>query len=414
MDSHVLFEQLSGESCHTLSVGQIVAAKVFKVDYDRNEVLCRLESGVIGVIKNFRAQFNQIVRCRVISLDYEKFLVRLDASEEALEKDPLDQVQPSEPWDPDLDLSSLRQEVINQGSSKKTSRDRRSIKHPLFKNMTWKQAEDYLVDKELGDAVIRPSGQGYDHITISFRFAGGVVFHMDVHDVENTGVEREKVVRLGKKLVVGKPGFYFEDINEILARYVEPLAYHAQLVTESKKYFKGNKEEMGEALRKQKEMRSGIVPYLVCVSVDHPGYFVLGFMPNQRAKHEYFCVEPEGYRFRQMKFRKLDDLINEFKKNPTGKMSQPRSRTSTARPTSSTTGPGSYFDEQRSDTYGSSYKGAGGGGGGRGRDDRFGGSAARPSSSGGQQGGFPPDYSRPPSTNWGNDRNASNWGGRDR
>jgi len=40
------------------------------------------------------------------------------------------------------------------------------------------QAEEYLKDKPVGEVVFRPSGLGFDHLTMTFKLAEGVCCHV--------------------------------------------------------------------------------------------------------------------------------------------------------------------------------------------------------------------------------------------
>ena len=54
----------------------------------------------------------------------------------------------------------------------------RFVKHPAFKAFGSKDAENYLALLQHGDAMIRPSSKGADHLTVTWKVADGVYQHM--------------------------------------------------------------------------------------------------------------------------------------------------------------------------------------------------------------------------------------------
>ena len=46
---------------------------------------------------------------------------------------------------------------------------RRVIVHPAFQNISFKEAEKLLKDMDQGDAIIRPSSKGNDHLTVTWK-----------------------------------------------------------------------------------------------------------------------------------------------------------------------------------------------------------------------------------------------------
>ena len=53
---------------------------------------------------------------------------------------------------------------------------RRVIVHPAFQNISFKEAEKLLKDMDQGDAIIRPSSKGSDHLTVTWKVGYPAVY----------------------------------------------------------------------------------------------------------------------------------------------------------------------------------------------------------------------------------------------
>ena len=67
---------------------------------------------------------------------------------------------------------------------------------------------------------MRPSSKGVGHLTVTWKVADDQYQHIDV--TEEGKSENGLTSDVGKKLLIGKREF--EDIDEILATYVTPMA----------------------------------------------------------------------------------------------------------------------------------------------------------------------------------------------
>lgn len=95
----------------------------------------------------------------------------------------------------------------------------RIIQHPAFKNIGYGECVRILrgADVDIGEVIIRPSSQGNDHLTVTWKVYDTVLQHIDVLEEK-----KPNVFSLGKRLII--QGEDFEDLDEILARYVAPMA----------------------------------------------------------------------------------------------------------------------------------------------------------------------------------------------
>lgn len=129
----------------------------------------------------------------------------------------------------------------------------------------------------------------------------------------------------------------FEDLDEIIARFVQPMAQNARDIVshayfteppidqpptdveqEQKRYAPmENFEYIEQHLRSDKAGNPKRIPYLLTPTHRQIGKFMLSYMPGSHARHEYVTVTHKGYRFRyrsnERDFPTLNSLFNWFK-----------------------------------------------------------------------------------------------------
>ncbi len=108
----------------------------------------------------------------------------------------------------------------------------------------------------------------------------------------------------------------YEDLDEILARFIQPMASSARDIISHKCYRKadgGNKDTLKKLLREEKAKNPKRHPYLFSASKELPGKFVLAYQPGSRPRYEYITVIPDGFRYRSKVHTTLDLLLNWFK-----------------------------------------------------------------------------------------------------
>jgi len=181
--------------------------------------------------------------------------------------------------------------------------------HPSFHNIDYVKAEKKLAEMNNGDAIIRPSSKGINHLTLSWRVYEGITAHVDI-------IEENKVnaFSIGKQLYINKEAY--EDLDEILARYVHPMASLAQEII-SFKYFiyadGAQKETLESLLNEEKKKQPNKIHYFLSPSKEMPGKFALAYLPKSKPIIEFVTVTPEGIRYRKNLFRSLNSLMRWFK-----------------------------------------------------------------------------------------------------
>lgn len=110
----------------------------------------------------------------------------------------------------------------------------------------------------------------------------------------------------------------YEDLDEILARYVQPIAASARDMLNHKCYKKadgGNPENLKKLLRDEKSKNPKRIPYFFSASKQLPGKFCLAYQPGSRPRIEYVTVIVDGYRYRNKTLRSINELIKWFKEH---------------------------------------------------------------------------------------------------
>jgi transcription elongation factor SPT6 len=127
---------------------------------------------------------------------------------------------------------------------------------------------------------------------------------------------------LGKRLIID--GEEFEDLDEILARYISPMASYVREVITHKNY--RDLADLDDAstpdkirlsvenlLINEKSKNPSKIPYFFTCCIERPGKFMLSYMVKLKALSECFTITPEGFRFRQKMFRTFNELVAWFK-----------------------------------------------------------------------------------------------------
>ncbi|XP_033218943.1 transcription elongation factor SPT6 isoform X2 [Belonocnema kinseyi] len=284
----------------------------------------RLDNGVSGYIhiKNLsdkhvanpeeRVGIGQIIHCRITKIEVEKFAVECTSKSSDL-ADKKNEWRPQK--DPFYDNESEEKDRQAEEDSKKVKQRqtyvKRVIVHPSFHNIGFSDAEKLLKNMKQGDAIVRPSSKGADHLTVTWKVTEDVHQHIDVREEG-----KENAFSLGQRLWIGNEEF--EDLDEIIARHINPMASYASELLDFK-YYKPNvlgvKEKAEELLKEQKKANPGGIPYILSAAKNIPGKFLLSYLPRVQCRHEYVTVSPDGFRFRGQMFGRVVDLVRWFKEH---------------------------------------------------------------------------------------------------
>lgn len=276
-----------------------------------------------------RVREGQTVHCRVLKIDVERFSVDCSSkSSDLLDKNNEWKPQKDACYDQDAEDLDLRKDKEQKKTKERMQYVKRVIVHPAFHNISFTEAEKLMDNMGQGEVIVRPSSKGSDHLTVTWKVADGIYQHIDVREEG-----KENAFSLGRSLWI--QGSEFEDLDEIIARYVTPMAGHARDLI-SFKYFKplgGIRDKAEELLKEEKAKNPNKIHYIISAARSYPGRFLLSYLPRTKCRHEYVSVTPDGYKYRQRMFDSLGGFLKWFKEHfseppPLG---TPVGRTSVAR-----------------------------------------------------------------------------------
>ncbi|EFA74515.1 SH2 domain-containing protein [Heterostelium album PN500] len=342
-----IFSWLTGETDQTLRIGTLVSVTTYK---NLDGVKCRLENGLEGTIPTeCISETNdvkslprgQTLNCRILSIEKERFHVTLSCKPSDLA---------AEKWE-DIIYNELKYNGENtylilgeapkapiaantkkrQSVPQKIKKQKRTVVHPLWHSFTWSEAENHLKDRPVGEALLRPSSRGFDHITVTFKFSDNVIIHHDIKEKD-----KPNPVSLGLSFYIGEAKY--DSLDEILGRHVEYIINNVNNLKEHKYYRSGTKSEVEEKLRKDKQRFPKSIPYAFAICEEKPGYVYLYHVPNQNPRYEYVLVKEDGYEIRGKTFGTVDELIHYFKKNYQQILKTPLSGNSSSSSSSSSSG----------------------------------------------------------------------------
>mmetsp|Transcript_13013 Transcript_13013/g.40065 ORF Transcript_13013/g.40065 Transcript_13013/m.40065 type:complete len:1752 (+) Transcript_13013:53-5308(+) len=192
----------------------------------------------------------------------------------------------------------------------------RSTKHPFWKDMSSEEAEKLLADAPVGDVVIRP-GSTRKSVSFTYKLYNGLVGHYKVNE------ERENVANNSGGVYYvetnsGSSAERFSDLNEVLARVIEPLIANYNDAVRHRKFMDGSFQELQARLKEEKRKNPSTIPYLFCPDKrrERVGSFMLGYLPGTKTvMRATIIVTPDGFKLRHVLQPSLMALFDWFKKN---------------------------------------------------------------------------------------------------
>lgn len=280
-----------------------------------------LDNGLMGYIhlKNLsdrhvnhpeeRVEIGQAIHCRVIKIEMERFNVECSSkSSDLLDRNGEWRPKKDHYYDQEQEEKDTRKEVDAKKQTKRMQYMKRNIVHPAFHNISFDAAIKMMENMDQGEAIFRPSSKGADHLTVTWKVDKGFYQHIDVREEG-----KENNFSLGTSLWIGNEEF--EDLDEIIARHVAPMAENARDLIAFKYYRPqcgGKREKAAELLNEEKLKNPNTIHYIVSPS-KLGGQFMLSYLPRQKVCHEIVTVTPEGFHYRQQIFDKLKNLWIWFK-----------------------------------------------------------------------------------------------------
>jgi len=310
-----IFTMFTGETKDSLHEGMIVSVniRVAKEDF----VIAKLDSGIEGRVEqqdgsdfdrplNTLFSVGQTAQAKLLELDRKNFAARLSLRESQMRpyKKRMDYL-PNH-WDL-VEEQKDREELREK--DKATGRVQRVVKHPLFKPFNSTQAEEYLGSQAPGDAVIRPSSKGNDHLAVTWKVADGVYQHIDVLELQ-----KENEFSVGRQLRIGNK-YNYSDLDELIVDHVKAMSKKVDEMMQHEKYQKGSKADTERWLTTYTEANPKRSVYAFCLDPRHPGYFNLCFKAGQLARVNSWPVRiiPNAFELLKAPYPDMKALCNGFK-----------------------------------------------------------------------------------------------------
>ena len=222
---------------------------------------------------------------------------------------------------------------------------RRACTHPAFRN-----AKQNEVDRELreagasmvGEALIRPSAKSSDSLAIHWVVKEGSIKVIEVMEEDKDAdasignILKVKVSFSGSfctllrvsallTFLSGHQDESYGSIDELLGRYIAPMNDNVEELVNHRKFVDLPEDEVDERLKEQKKATPAAIPYALCWMEMHPGYASLRFLSTSTPRSHPIGISPKGFSWGSSCFPSIEELINQFKKNPRG-ISKPRER----------------------------------------------------------------------------------------
>ncbi|KAJ7976530.1 Transcription elongation factor spt6 [Quillaja saponaria] len=321
------FYMISGETKETLAEGRILQATVRRVQPQK--AICVLESGLTGMLMkedytdhwrditelSDRLHEGDILTCKIKSIQRNRYQVFLVCRESEMRSNRFQNVSNLDTYFHE-DPSSLQSEHDKARKEKELAKRHfkpRMIVHPRFQNITADEAMEFLSDKDPGESIIRPSSRGPSYLTLTLKVYEGVYAHKEIVEGGKDHKDITSLLRIGKTLKIGDDTF--EDLDEVMDRYVDPLVTNLKAMLNYRKFRRGTKAEVDELLRLEKAEEPRRIVYCFGISHEHPGTFILTFVRSTNPHHEYVSLYPKGFKFRKRMFVDIDRLVAFFQKH---------------------------------------------------------------------------------------------------
>ncbi|KAF1793320.1 Transcription elongation factor Spt6, helix-hairpin-helix motif [Phytophthora cactorum] len=295
-----LFFLLNGETRETLRVGMIVPATLLHMSGD-DFVRVRLQSGMRSSLhrdrlpdylmdvrpQGFPKGITVNAKILAIQADREgRYELQLGCNRRSL-------IDMSMCFYPER-FPDTRTGSYSCSGTHTSRRKKRQIAHPLFRNINCQTAMQYLREQPVGEVVIRPSTLGTDHLTLTWKMLDGVYRHFDIQEKD-----KPSEARIGQTLIIKEEKY--ENIDELIARFVDPMNSLVDDVVRYKYYKNAPKESVEEDLIKQKKEHPSRIPYALHVYTKFPGCFSITYIARET---------PRSCHMEALQFFKMKALVS--------------------------------------------------------------------------------------------------------
>ncbi len=272
---------------------------------------------------------NATVTAYLIHYDAGRFSVEI-----SLQKQGDSAASASIQFDPFYDFNRAKQ-IERSGRSNNTASvtssntNVRHLSHPAFKAVNRAEAEALLDSMPVGEPLLRPSSQRrqlgpqiVSEFTLSWRLAAGICQHLPLGETDRLPGQDWLLGRsLYLPAILSRSNALdrFEDVDEIVARRLEPILGLLQEAQTCPKYFEshGSIEALKTHLRSQSQANPARIPY--CISLGS-GSAAGSLLLSHPGGHELVGVDPRGFVLQggneeEKCFERIDGLVEYFKRN---------------------------------------------------------------------------------------------------
>ncbi|XP_058738376.1 transcription elongation factor SPT6 homolog [Vicia villosa] len=320
------FYMISGETEETLAEGKVVQVTVHRVQAEK--AICRLESGMTGILmkEDFADDWRDIIElsnrlhegdiltCKIKSIQKNRYQAFLLFKESGMRSDRVHNNHNFDPYyhEEQSSLPSEQDKTQKQKDAKKHF-NARMIVHPRFHNLTADEATKFLSDKDPGESIFHPSSLGPSYLTLTLKIHDGVYAHKDIVEGGKKLKDITSLLRIGNTLKIEDDTF--EDLDEVIDRYIDPLVTHLKTMLNYRKFRTGTETKVEELLRIEKAEYPMRIVYSFGISLKHPGTFILTYIRSTNPHHEYIGLYPKGFMFRKKMFKDIDRLVAYFQRH---------------------------------------------------------------------------------------------------
>ncbi|PGH12257.1 transcription elongation factor spt6 [Polytolypa hystricis UAMH7299] len=317
LSSDAIFTMLTGETPESLAEGMVVPISIKRIadDHIDGKLDCGIDAYVPETELTDRYDIpvrslyspHQTVPAKILYLNRKSFIANMSLREDQVNRPYRQQFEHSRgEWD---DRQEQQDREALQEKTKQGGRATRVIKHPLFRAFNGRQAEEFLTNQSRGDAVIRPSSKGIDHLAVTWKVSDGVYQHIDVLELD-----KENEFSVGRILKVGGK-YSYSDLDDLIVNHVKAMAKKVDDMMLHEKYQEGNRETTGAWLKTYTKANPTRSVYAFCIDPKHPGYFHLCFKAGENAQLNSWPVKiiPQGYELQRNPYPDMMALCNGFK-----------------------------------------------------------------------------------------------------
>ena len=193
---------------------------------------------------------------------------------------------------------------------------KRRIGHPLFKNGTLEQVTQVLAAAPIGEVIFRPSSKGPANLTATIKLtASGALLHVDIAEEDKpSAAELGQSLYIGRDEARGDTGERYDDLDEVSARYVEPLCENVREIVGHRKYLdEADLPTVERTLQEEKRSQPATIPYRLSPTKKYADYFILAYLPKAKTIKEYLKVTPGGFVYRRQTFPSVEKMLQWFK-----------------------------------------------------------------------------------------------------